>query len=130
MFSAGPAVYSEVIAIRDVNNLRKVFKSFLHTYLFSTPFSKSPLLVVYCHQTSRVTFSIRSPLLKDDIRNWCTLLSFIVQQYFKNQRLEQITHGGVFGFLMKNSWFCTTLIPPSQYIFWRNYITTSTQWFY
>ena len=53
--------------------------------------------------------SIRSPLLKDDIRNWCTLLSLIVQQYFKNQRLEQITRGGVFGFLMKNSWFCTTL---------------------
>ena len=51
MFSAGPAVYSEVIAIRDVNNLRKVFKSFLHMYLFSTPFSKSPLLVVYCRQT-------------------------------------------------------------------------------
>ena len=31
MFSTGPAVYREVIANRDVNNLRKVFKSFLYT---------------------------------------------------------------------------------------------------
>jgi len=43
MFSAGPAVYSEVIAIRDVNNLRKVFKVFfIHTSFLQ------PLVKVHC----------------------------------------------------------------------------------